>query len=172
MFTWIYQKEQVEKQQRSVTKATSTPKYQEHDLFWIPSAAQNIKSLCVSYITSFKLTLCFTSYTVLVSTWRNILQVLVQWVWFLIAALSLGFNITSYSVQFLNPQQFRKSCALEIRPQSDNTSSYFCTLNWMGQETCWQGGSEGLTQHNTFPQCNSPRFGFLFTLWHRGTLGT
>lgn len=148
-----------------LTKATSTPKFQEHDWLWIPSAAQNIKSLCVSYITSFKLTLCFTSHILLVSTWRNILQVLVKWVWFLIAALSLGFNITSHSVQFLNPQSFHKNRALEIRPQSNNTNSYFCALNWTGPATCWQGEREDLTQHNSFPQCNSLRVGLLFTLW-------
>lgn len=145
-------KEQLWSEKQQV-KYHRLPNTKNMTCFWIPSAAWNIKSLCVSYITSFKLTLCFTSYVVLVSTWRNILQWLIQEVWFLITALSLGFNINSHSVQFLSPQLFHKRCAFESQPQSDNNRSYFYALNWMGQAISWQGGSEGLTQHNTFPRC-------------------
>ncbi len=130
-------------------KLHQLPNTKNMTCFWILTAARNIKSLCVSYITSFKLTLCFTSYVVFGSTWRNILRLFTLW----IAALSLGFNINSHSVQFLNPQLFHKSCAFENQPQSDNNRSYFCALNWMGQAISWQDGSEGMTQPNTFPQC-------------------
>jgi len=44
--------------------------------------------------------------------------------------MSLGFNITSDSVQFLDPQSFSKSFALETRPRSDNTAAIF--VFWTG----------------------------------------